>query len=165
MYDVATYSVISEYEDFLNNPTYYNHEELTEFLKNVESTHPNLVKLHSVGKSVKGRDLWAVEISTDVRGERALLKPMFKYVANMHGDETVGYALSLYLILYLVHNYERRIDRIERLVNTTDIYIMPSMNPDGFANAQVSATEHLLISWRRMYYSFCLILGRSLRIS
>ena len=96
------------------------------------------MKLHSVGQSVEGRNLWAVEISTDVKSERALGKPMFKYVANMHGDETVGYVMALYLISYLVHNYERRIPRIERLINNTDIFIMPSMNPDGFAIAKVS---------------------------
>jgi carboxypeptidase D len=139
MHVVTPYSVVSEYEDFLNDPKYLSYEELTKHLHDIESQHSNVVKLHSVGKSVQGRDLWAVEISTDVKRERALGKPMFKYVANMHGDETVGYMLSIFLISYLVHNYERRITRIERLVNTTDIFIMPSMNPDGYTIARVSA--------------------------
>ena len=33
---------------------------------------------------------------------------------------------------YLLVNYGRD-DRITRLVNTTDVWLMPSLNPDGFA--------------------------------
>lgn len=45
-------------------------------------------RLFSVGKSVEGRDLWALEISSRPGLEQA--KPSFKYVANMHGDEPSG---------------------------------------------------------------------------
>ncbi len=48
-------------------------------------------RLFSVGKSVEGRDLWALEISSRPGLEQA--KPSFKYVANMHGDEPSGRCL------------------------------------------------------------------------
>jgi len=51
----------------------------------------------------------------------------------MHGDETVGRELSLYLIEWLVSNYGIN-QRATDLVNNIDIFIMPSMNPDGFEN-------------------------------
>ena len=60
----------------------------------------------------------------------------FRYVGNMHGDETVGRQLLIYLAEYLLQNYGRN-NRIRKLVDNTEIYLMPSMNPDGFANAQV----------------------------
>ena len=53
----------------------------------------------------------------------------------MHGDETVGRELSLYLIEWLVTTYENDI-RSTNLINNTDIFIMPSMNPDGFELGQ-----------------------------
>lgn len=56
---------------------------------------------------------------------------MFKYVANMHGDETLGRQLLIYTAQYLLQNYGRD-PRITRLVDTTEIFLMPSMNPDGF---------------------------------
>ena len=56
----------------------------------------------------------------------------------MHGDETVGRQLLIYLAEYLLQQYGRN-PRITRIVDNTDIYLMPTMNPDGFANAKVGA--------------------------
>ena len=55
----------------------------------------------------------------------------FKYVANMHGDEVVGRQMVIYLAHYLLQNY-RRDRRVKQLVDNTEIYLMPSMNPDGY---------------------------------
>lgn len=125
-------------EKFINDPFYQSYDELTNLFKQLQSEHPDIVKLHSVGKSVKNRELWAIEINRDVK-ERALLTPMFKYVANMHGDESIGRQLMIYLAQYLVLNYGSD-ERVTKLVNTTDIYLMPSMNPDGYENSQVNYT-------------------------
>ncbi|KAJ8985210.1 hypothetical protein NQ317_018239 [Molorchus minor] len=132
--NIPTRSNSSEYEKFLEDPTYLNYDELTNLLKKLETEHPDLVRLHSVGKTVRNRDLWALEINSNVRN-RTVLTPMFKYVANMHGDESVGRQLTIYLALYLIHNYGK-VERVTRLVNTTDIFLMPSMNPDGYENSQ-----------------------------
>lgn len=53
---------------------------------------------------------------------------MFKFVANMHGDETIGRQLMIYLAEYLVNNYGK-VPAVTQLVDSTDIYLMPSMNP------------------------------------
>jgi hypothetical protein len=42
----------------------------------------------SIGKSGSGQDLWALEISDKPGVVEA--EPNFKYIANMHGDETSG---------------------------------------------------------------------------
>ena len=110
---------------------YHDYNELTTFLQNIANDYPNITKLESIGQSVQGRELWVMEISDNPGINEA--EPEFKYVANMHGDETVGRELSLYLIEWLVEGYDNN-DRATNLINNTDIFIMPSMNPDGFEN-------------------------------
>ncbi|GLG92487.1 Carboxypeptidase D [Gryllus bimaculatus] len=130
-----------ENEEFLSNPRYHDHEELTSLLRNMVQEYPDFAKLHSVGKSVQNRDLWALEISENVN-QRSLGEPMFKFVANMHGDETVGRELMVYLAQYLLKNYGTN-ERVTRLVNTTDIFLMPSMNPDGFEASSEGTCDSL----------------------
>ena len=118
----------------INTTFYYNNDDLTTFLLNVASTYPNITKLHSIGKSVENRDLWALEITQNVKIQEPG-KPNFKYIGNMHGNEVVGRQVLIYLIQYLVENYPTD-ERVTKLVDNVDMFIMPSMNPDGFEEAK-----------------------------
>lgn len=114
---------------------YHNYEELTSRLREVSEKYPELVNLHTLGKSVKDRNIWAVEISENVKS-RKIGEPMVKYVANMHGDEAVSREMLIYLMDYLLDNYGKDL-KVTQLVNNTDIFLVPSMNPDGFENSKV----------------------------
>ena len=93
---------------------------------------PNLAAKHSIGKSVQGRELLVLRITNGAAEERELRRPMFKWVANMHGNEAVGRQMVMFLAQYLLVNYGKD-ERVTKLVNTTDLWLMPSLNPDGFA--------------------------------
>jgi len=56
-------------------------------------------------------------------------------VANMHGNEVVGRELVLKLADYLCEQYKAKDPEVRRLVNTTRIHLMYSMNPDGYERA------------------------------
>lgn len=126
---------VPESEDFLQNPHYHNTGELSDLFAKLAKDYPDLARVHSIGSSYEGRDLTVIEITKNVR-KRSILVPMFKYVANMHGDETVGREMLVYLAEYLLYNYGK-LAEVTKLVDTTDIFLMPSMNPDGFENSQV----------------------------
>ena len=125
------------FEELKNNPQdsrnpmedYHNYNELTAFMQNIADSYPDITRLESIGQSVQGRELWVMEIS-DNPGVNEI-EPEFKYIANMHGDETVGRELSLYLIEWLVEGYGSD-PRATDIINNTDVFIMPTMNPDGF---------------------------------
>ena len=127
---------------------YHNYTSLQHLFRRLEQDYPTLIKLYSIGKSVQGRQLYVLRLSQGLdqvkenplndNGDLAFApngKPMFKYVANMHGNEAVGRQLVVFLAQYLAKGYGK-VERVTRLLNTTDIWLMPSLNPDGFAAAQ-----------------------------
>jgi carboxypeptidase D len=112
---------------------YHNYGALTSFMEDIATRYPSITRLFSIGKSVQSRELWGIEISDNI--DKSEAEPQFQYIANMHGDEVVGREMSLYLIELLCSKYGVD-DRITKLVNDTDIYIIPSMNPDGYERRQ-----------------------------
>ena len=109
---------------------HHNYAAMTKVLKQYAESCKNISKLSSIGKSVEGRELWVLEIS-DNPGRHELTEPEFKYVGNMHGNEVVGRELLLHLIGFLCDNYGKD-PMVTKLIDTTRIHIMPSMNPDGY---------------------------------
>ena len=68
-------------------------------------------RLYSLSeKTIEGRELWVLQICTDNPaangGQRSLLKPMVKYVANMHGNEVTGREILIALLRYLLETYK-----------------------------------------------------------
>ncbi|KAM9311686.1 carboxypeptidase M [Gastrophryne carolinensis] len=117
------------------NFSYHNSVQLESVLKDFASKYPAITYLHSIGKSVQGRDLWVFVVGK-YPTKHTVGIPEFKYVGNMHGNEAVGRELLLHLIEYLLTSYQNDSD-ITNLINKTRIHIMPSMNPDGFELASV----------------------------
>lgn len=129
----ATLQKASHVVDGINWSSYHDYNQLTSALRALVSQYPALAKLHSIGHSVEGRNLWAIQI-TDKVSQREVGEPKFKYVANMHGNEAVGRELCIGLAQYLLMNYGHD-SRVTNLVDNTDIWLMPSMNPDGFEHS------------------------------
>ncbi|CAO1298979.1 unnamed protein product [Diamesa hyperborea] len=118
---------------------YHNHEEMTNFLRQTAFRYPNLTALYSIGKSVKGRDLWVMVVSSSPY-EHMLGKPDVKYIGNIHGNEAVGRELLLHLIQYFVTSYTSD-PYVKWLLDNTRIHIMPAMNPDGYAESTEGVCE------------------------
>ena len=122
-----------------NNWKYHNYEDLTKLMHELASQYPEITRLYDVGESVQGRKLWVMEI-TSKPGKHRVGVPEFKYIANMHGNEAVGREVLLRLIKEFCEGYKTD-PEIKRLINTTRIHLMPSMNPDGFELAFNSGTD------------------------
>jgi carboxypeptidase D len=111
---------------------YHNYVALTAELKSLQARYSNFSELESVGKTKKGREIWLMRLSHNIAANQS--KPKLLYVANMHGDEVVGRELSIYFIRYLLAGATDN-PRIRSLLQGSEIFIIPSMNPDGFENS------------------------------
>ncbi|XP_062537827.1 carboxypeptidase D-like isoform X4 [Armigeres subalbatus] len=110
---------------------YHNHDDMTRYLRATTARYPNLTALYSIGKSVQGRELWVMVVSSSPY-EHMLGKPDVKYIGNIHGNEAVGRELLLHMIQYLITSYTSD-PYIKWLLDNTRIHILPSLNPDGYA--------------------------------
>ena len=107
---------------------YHTYDTLTADLQDIAANHPDIVRLISLGQSVQGREWWMVKITDNPNLEED--EPEAEYISSMHGDEVVGKELCFELIKTLTDGYGSD-PRITALLDNTEIWIMPSMNPDG----------------------------------
>jgi len=117
---------------------YRTSEEMLDEIKDLTSGFPDLCSGFVLGASVKDRPLIGIRLSGNIRAGRQSMKPMVRFVANIHGNEAIGRELVLHLATYLLNAYYEE-DRIRRLLDTTDIWLLPSINPDGYENAEKGA--------------------------
>lgn len=130
--DAAVYNLLEKY---------HHYTEIDEFFQQWSKNYSDIAETFSIGKSYTGRNLLVIRLSSPLahetdkeRDESQLLKPKFKWIGNMHGDETIGREMLLALSYYLLLN-SKSDTRISRILSSLDIYIMPSMNPDGFEDS------------------------------
>jgi carboxypeptidase D len=107
---------------------YHSYSTLTGELRAYAWAYPDICRLYTLGRSVLGRELWAVLITDNPDEEED--EPEFKYVSTIHGDEPLGTEMCLYFIDLLLTEYGTD-ERITSLIDGTAIWIVPLMNPDG----------------------------------
>lgn len=111
--------------------SHHSYAQMVSVLKKTAGKCSHIAKTYNIGRSFEGKDLIVIEFSTKP-GHHEQLKPEFRYIGNMHGNEVVGRELLIYLAQYLCSEYLLGNPRIQELINTTRIHLFPSMNPDGY---------------------------------
>ncbi len=109
--------------------SYPSPRQIADHLRELAEANPSIMQVSTIGRSGNGEDILAVKLSDNVTVDE--VEPEFKYIANMHGDEIVGRELMVLLIEDLVARYNEGNAEIKSLIDNTEIYIVPSMNPDG----------------------------------
>jgi hypothetical protein len=123
---------------------YHNYQEMTDEITAVAAAFPSLVTRFSLGKSYQGtREIWGLKVSDNVGADEA--EPEVLFTANQHAREHLTVEMALYLLHQLTDGYGTD-SRITNIVNTREIWIVPSVNPDG-AEFDVSTGSYAL--WRK----------------
>ena len=80
--------------------------------------------------SIQGRTIWGMKISDDPASNDSA-EPDVLYVALTHAREWITNEALMYFINYVLRNYQSNAT-ISSLVNSTEMWFIPIVNPDGF---------------------------------
>ncbi|KAJ4948816.1 hypothetical protein JOQ06_020339 [Pogonophryne albipinna] len=119
-----------EYRDDMIKFNHHTNAQMISILKKTEEKCEDIARTYSIGRSTEGTELLVIEFSRNP-GEHELLEPEMKYVGNMHGNEVLGRELLILLAQHMCSEYLLGNERIQTIINTTRIHILPCMNPDG----------------------------------
>jgi len=118
-----------------NNNFYYTYDEFTDLLKLLQTQHPEIFSYYSLNKTYDGRNIWLVKISDNVSVKEN--EPQILIMGGVHGNEKPGFQAVIYCMKSIVENYtkpainESFTMRIRNIVNSTEIFFIPMVNPDG----------------------------------
>jgi carboxypeptidase T len=122
---------------------YHNYAEMSAEILQVANAHPDIVSRFSIGQSYEGREIWAVKISDNVSIDED--EPEILFLGLHHAKEHLSLEMTLYILHLLADNYGSD-PEITDLVNSREVYIIFSVNPDGAEYDVASGTYQ---SWRK----------------
>ena len=93
----------------------------------LQDTAPNLVEITEIGKSYYNKTIVSVKITNEFRNYN---KTPSLIVSHHHAREQITVEIAVRLMFYLINNYETD-EAVTNLLDTYDIYILPTINPDG----------------------------------
>lgn len=140
----VSFPMTAEMDFPAKDAAFHNYDEMTKKLQDLAAAHPSISKLSSIGKSNEGREIWAMRISGQL-GQADTL-PAAIFMGGHHAREHLSIELPIFYIDYLLTEYAKGNPRIQRLVNSRDIHIIPMVNPDG-AEYDISTGSYK--SWRK----------------
>jgi len=120
------YNELSSLELIYNNQ-YHTPEELFEELEQINATFPELVDMFIIGESIQGRSIYCLRITNE---KCFYPKANALFIAQHHAREQITVEAGLRFILRLLNNYGKD-TLITSFIDNLDIYVIPSLNPDG----------------------------------
>lgn len=119
---------------------YYTYAEILDELDRMAIQYPHLVsQKQPIGsfRTAENRPIYWLRIS-DHPGEEKPGGKQILYTALHHAREPMSVVSVLYYMWYLLENYEKD-PEIKALVNNTELYFVPVVNPDGVIYNEVQS--------------------------
>jgi carboxypeptidase T len=103
---------------------YRDYDEVNAYLARLAERYPDLVEVRSLGRSVEGRPIRAIEITNG--GSLGIAID-----GGHHAREWISVMVPVCIADRLTNGYERDA-RIRRVVDAARFFIVPIVNPDGY---------------------------------
>ncbi len=130
----------------LQAETYDTHEALAARLTGLEGKGSDVLQLHLLARSLAGRKVWLAELGIGTDDERKT-RPAVLVLAGVEGNDVAGSVLVCSWIERLLE--ARGTDpNIARLLETTTVYAVPRLNPDGAEDYFETPRRETLVNGR-----------------
>jgi gamma-glutamyltranspeptidase / glutathione hydrolase len=110
-------------------PGYWSWPDIVLQLHQYERDYPDLVRVQSIGRSWEGRDILVVRITKDPHTDDAS-KPEVLFLSGIHPREQAPQISVMRFMDELITGYGSD-ERITRLLDTRDLWVIPVYNVDG----------------------------------
>ncbi|RNA21796.1 Carboxypeptidase E, partial [Brachionus plicatilis] len=111
---------------------HHTNEQIFEILSTIHKKCPHITHIYDLDRKSANNTHLRVIVFSDHPEKHEPMEPEFKYVANMHGNEVIGRELLVELAQQLCDLYLDNNPDVVKLVETTRIHLLPTMNPDGW---------------------------------
>ena len=122
---------------------YHSYAEMMTAVDGYVEQYPDLLKKEVIGTSHEGRDIIAVKLSAEVTEDRD--KPEVLFTHNMHAREHLTVEMALYTMEEFASGYGDD-ERITEMLDERELWLIPSVNPDGKVHDQDSGEFKM---WRK----------------
>lgn len=117
---------------------FFTYAEMLTQLNNMAALYPNLITVKdpiSSFTSVEGRPIYWVKISDNPNVDET--EPEVFYNSLHHAREAASLSQLIFYMWYLLENYSTSTE-IQNLINNTEMYFVPCVNPDGYVYNQTT---------------------------
>lgn len=136
-----------------NNTTreYHTYESTVAELSLLVRDHPDIAAMKSIGTTYERRTIWAVKLSKDP-GIEDPEKPEILLMGATHAREWISLEVPLYFVEWVTSNYGKKGENgtiATWLLRNREIWVVPIVNPDGFAYSRAHDNPNDNGGWRK----------------
>jgi len=141
------YTTPENYEDG-SMGGYFTYSEMLTILDSMQTKYPQLISIRDSLEDITtwdGNKIYWLRVSDNPNLDEE--EPEVLYTALHHAREPNGLSQMIFYLWYLLENYETD-EEVKYLVDNTEMYFMPCLNPDGYIyNESIEPTGGGL--WRK----------------
>ncbi|KAF9873081.1 zinc carboxypeptidase a [Colletotrichum karsti] len=115
--------------------SYHSFADHQQFIRDLQSNFPSNSEIINAGNSYGGRSLLGIHLwGSGGKGS----KPAIYWHGTVHAREWITTMVVEYLTYQLIDGYQKNDAAVKAILDKYDFYILPIVNPDGFAYSQTN---------------------------
>ncbi len=115
-------------------------------LKKIAKQNPDIASLEYIGRTGQGRKIWGIKLTDNAKWVKDGKRPAVFYSATQHAREWIAAETDRRLLMWYIDQYRAHNKSIRKLLDTTELWFVPVMNPDGYQYTFQSPDTRL---WRK----------------